>query len=70
MNFGNRENKEPKRTRKLLLHKKEIEKIMEEYNQPFYFAEQMYLSDNNMYKNGYNYCKRRNKRAKCVKDLF
>ena len=27
MNFGNRENKEPKRTRKLLLHKKEIEKL-------------------------------------------
>lgn len=25
--FGNRENKEPKRTRKLLLHKKEIEKL-------------------------------------------
>lgn len=51
-------------------HRKEIEKIMEEYNQPFYFAEQMYLSENNMYKNGYNYCKRRNKKAKCVKDLF
>ena len=27
MNFGNRENKEPTRTRKLLLHKKEILKI-------------------------------------------
>ena len=27
MNFGNRENKEPTRTRKLLLHKKEISKI-------------------------------------------
>lgn len=27
MNFGNRENKEPTRTRKLLLHKKEIIKI-------------------------------------------
>lgn len=27
MNFGNRENKEPSRTRKLLLHKKEILKI-------------------------------------------
>ena len=27
MNFGNRENKEPIRTRKLLLHKKEILKI-------------------------------------------
>ena len=27
MNFGNRENKEPTRTRKLLLHKKEIEKL-------------------------------------------
>lgn len=51
-------------------HRKEIKKIMEEFNQPFYFAEQLYLSDNNMYKNGYNYCKRRNKRAKCVKDLF
>ena len=27
MNFGNRENKEPTRTRKLLLHKKEILKV-------------------------------------------
>ena len=27
MNFGNRENREPTRTRKLLLHKKEILKI-------------------------------------------
>ena len=27
MNFGNRENKKPTRTRKLLLHKKEILKI-------------------------------------------
>ena len=27
MNFGNKENKEPTRTRKLLLHKKEILKI-------------------------------------------
>lgn len=50
--------------------KKEIEKIMEEYNQPFYFAEQMYLHDNNMYKVGYNYVKRRKPRAKYVKDLF
>lgn len=50
--------------------KKEIEKIMEEYNQPFYFAEQMYLEENNMYKKGYVYVKRRKPRAKCVKDLF
>lgn len=50
--------------------KQEIEKIMEEYNQPFYFAEQMYLSENNMYKDGYNYVKRRKTRTKCVKDLF
>lgn len=49
--------------------KKEIEKLMVEYNQPFYFAEQMYLEEHNMYKRGFLYVTRSH-HTKCVKDLF